>query len=89
MAADSAVPPPSVATALRHVTPVSRPSRRLAADQPGGALAQQLALALVAGHAGGALELGARLIDATEPGQQIGAHRWHQVIAGQPSVKRK
>ena len=50
---------------------------------PAGALEQQPPLGLVARQRRGALELGARLVGAAEPGEQVAAHRRQQVVAGE------
>src|SRR5690606_5915128 len=56
-------------------------------DRPVPALARALleqgALALVAGHPGGALELPARLVLAAQPVQQVATYRRQQVVARQ------
>ena len=52
------------------------------------ALEQQLALARVARERRGALELGARLVDAAELGEQVAAHARQQVVALERRLRR-
>ena len=49
----------------------------------GNAIQQQHALARVAGHGGGAFELGAGFGVAAEAEQEVAAHAGQQVIVGQ------
>src|SRR5262245_65049009 len=49
----------------------------------GGAVEEDGALACVAGQRGGALELGARLLVAAEPGQQVAADAGQEMVAAQ------
>jgi hypothetical protein len=47
----------------------------------GRALEEQLALACVPGQRGGTLELGPRLLRASELDKQIASNAWEQVVA--------
>src|SRR6185436_4447533 len=60
--------------------PSARPARIGGIGHAAAARQQQLALARVARQRRGMAELGARLGEPSEPGQQLSPHAWQQVI---------
>src|SRR5688572_19899649 len=68
---------------VARLPPSRSRSRVVRGDQAGRPLEEQGSLAGVARERGGALELRARLAEAAELDQQIGAHAGQQVVTGQ------